>query len=67
MAFLYLDEHSPEEQEYNSNYLFFDENAPGVLNFMMKKCAYHWKQNQVKDGGYEIINDDLHLNAHFSQ
>ena len=60
MAYLYLDEHAPEEQEYCSNYLYFDETRPGALFQMMQKCAHHWTQNQVKDGGYEIIPDHVY-------
>ena len=57
MAFMYIDENSPVDQEYMSNYIYFDEKEPGVLKRMMHKCvAYIENSRTVKE--YELLNDN---------
>lgn len=52
MAYLFLDENSPEDREYCSNYIYFDEKEPGALKKMMQKL-----KSGKKDKGYEFLCD----------
>lgn len=58
MAYLYIDENSPEEQEYSTNYLYFNEKEPGVLQKMMKKYRQYAGKARCRGKGYELLDDD---------
>jgi hypothetical protein len=55
MAYMFIDENSPEEREYCSNYIYFNEKEPGALKMMMKKCLQLSEKNQRP---YKISSDD---------
>ena len=63
MAFMFIDENSPEEREYCSNYIYFNEKEPGALKKMMRKCLKLSEKNQRS---YEILKDDSHHPMQFA-
>jgi len=58
LAYIYINENSPEESEYISNYIFFDEKEPGVLKKMMQKCLNSLEASPRDKKGYELLDDE---------
>lgn len=54
MAYIIIDDRSPESDEYSNNYIYFDEKKPGALQKVMQ--LYNRKDKAEKPA-YEILCD----------
>ena len=54
MAYIIIDDRSPESDEYSNNYIYFDEKKPGTLQKMMQ---LYRRKEKAKQPAYEILCD----------
>ena len=66
MAYLFIDDNFPEEEEYTTNYIYFNENEPGMLKKMMRKCIRASKCTQRNRQPYQFPSDELNTPMKFA-